>query len=289
MNESSYLCHSPIRVSYLSSRQLITITVINLISMVGNLTANTLVIHILIKTKQLSNNTSKLLLVLSVSDLLTAIFVQSLFPVVLYELNCIVIAVSIFLAVFFTHVSAYTIALMGIDRYLRIKYYAKFKAIWRRKVVLTLISVAFFLSFFIAVLTEISLILGLEQYVLPIYVAVDGIIVIMIVLFQIKTIRVSNTVLSESTISATERTNKKITKLSKRIMLLLCFFVTPQSITIYISNSNITDQFSYHQKSILEFVTCIGMIFIYVNGFANAVLFLMTNVKAKRFLQGFVR
>ena len=289
MNESSYLCHSPIRVSYLSSRQLITITVINLISMVGNLTANTLVIHILIKTKQLSNNTSKLLLVLSVSDLLTAIFVQSLFPVVLYELNCIVIAVSIFLAVFFTYLSAYTIALMGIDRYLRIKYYAKFKAIWRRKVVLTLISVAFFLSFFIAVLTEISLILGLEQYVLPIYVAVDGIIVIMIVLFQIKTIRVSNTVLSESTISATERTNKKITKLSKRIMLLLCFFVAPQSITIYISNSNITDQFSYHQKSILEFVTCIGMIFIYVNGFANAVLFLMTNVKAKRFLQGFVR
>ena len=289
MNESSVLCHSHIKVSYLTSRQLITITVINFISMVGNLTANALVIHILIKTKQLSNNTCKLFLVLSVSDLLIAIFVQNLLPVVLYEINCIVNAVSAFLAVFFTHVSAYTIALIGIDRYLRIKYYAKFKAIWRKKVVLTLISVAFFLSLFIAVMAEISLILGLKKYVLPIYIAVDGIIIIMIVLFQIKTIRASNNVLSESTISAAERTNKKITELSKRIMLLLCFFVAPQSVTIYISNSNITDQLSHNQKSILEFFTCIGLIFIYVNGFANAVLFLMTNVKAKRFLQDFVR
>ena len=289
MNESSVLCYSHIRVSYLTSRQLITITIINLIAMLGNVTANALVIHILIKTKQLSNNTCKLFLVLSVSDLMVAMFVQNLLPVVLYKINCIVNAVSTFLAVLFTHVSGYTIALIGIDRYLRIKYYTRFKTIWRKKVVLTLIFVMFVLSLFIAVMVEISLILGLEQYILPIYVSVDGIIIIMIVFFQIKTIRVSNAVLSESTISAAERTNKKITKLSKRIMLLLCFFVAPQSIIIYISSSNITDQFSHNQKSILEFFSCIGMIFIYVNGFANAVLFLMTNVKAKRFLQDFVR
>ena len=72
-------------------------------------------------------------------------------------------------------------------------------------------------------------------------------------------------------------------------MLLLRFLVGPQAIIIYISYSNIISQFSHYQKSILEFATCISLIFFYVNGFANRLLFLMTNAKAKNFLQDFIR
>ena len=290
MNESSVFCHiQNIEVSYFTTRQLLTIALINSILMVGNVTANALVIYILIKTKQLLNNTCKLILVLSLSDLLIGIFVQNLFTSLLYEVNCLVSSVSQFLSVVFTHLSGYTIAIIGIDRYFRIKYYANFKAIWSRKVVLTSISTAFFLALFQAIMTEIGLLLMQEQLVTPIFIAVDVIIIIMLVFLQIQTIRTSNAVLNESTTSASKVINNKITKLSKRIMLLLCFFVGPQAIIIHISHSNITSQFSHDQKGIFEFVTCISLILIYANSFANALLFLMTNVKAKRFFRDFIR
>ena len=156
MNNSSVFCHiQNIEDLYLTSRQLVTIALIDSIIMVGNVTANVLVKYILNKTKQFVNNTCKLILVLSISDLLIGIFVQNLFTPLLYEENCLVSSISQFLSVFFTHLSGYSIAIIGIDRYVRIKFYANFKAIWSRKVVSTSISVAFFLALFQAVMTEI--------------------------------------------------------------------------------------------------------------------------------------
>ena len=290
MNNSSVFCHiQNIEDLYLTSRQLVTIALIDSIIMVGNVTANVLVKYILNKTKQFVNNTCKLILVLSISDLLIGIFVQNLFTPLLYEENCLVSSISQFLSVFFTHLSGYSIAIIGIDRYVRIKFYANFKAIWSIKVVSTSISVAFFLALFQAVMTEIGLLLKQEQLVTLIFIAVDSVIIIMLIFLQIQTIRSSNAVLSESTTNASKKINKKITKLSKRIMLLVCFLVGPQAIIIYISYSNITSQFSHYQKSIFEFATCISLVFICVNGFANALLFLMTNLKAKNFLRDFIR
>ena len=289
MNNSSVFCHiQNIEDLYLTSRQLVTIALIDSIIMVGNVTANVLVKYILNKTKQFVNNTCKLILVLSISDLLIGIFVQNLFTPLLYEENYLVSSISQFLSVFFTHLSGYSIAIIGIDQ-IRIKFYANFKAIWSRKVVSTSISVAFFLALFQAVMTEIGLLLKQEQLVTLIFIAVDSVIIIMLIFPQIQTIRSSNAVLSESTTNASKKINKKITKLSKRIMLLVCFLVGPQAIIIYISYSNITSQFSHYQKSIFEFATCISLVFICVNGFANALSFLMTDLKAKNFLRDFIR
>ena len=55
--------------------QLACLTIINLGVMAGNLIANTLVIYILSKTKQLSNASRKLILGLSIFDLLIAVLV----------------------------------------------------------------------------------------------------------------------------------------------------------------------------------------------------------------------
>ena len=156
--------------------------------MVGNVTANVLVIYILNKTKQLVNNTCRMILVLSISDLLIGIFDQNLFTFLLFEENCLVSSISQFLSVFFTHLSGYTIAIIGMDRYVWIKFYANLKAIWSIKVVLTSISVAFFFALFQAVMTEIGLLLKQEQLVTPIFIAVDGVIIIMLIFLQIQTI-----------------------------------------------------------------------------------------------------
>lgn len=71
---------------------------------------------------------------LSTSDLLIAIFVQNLLTALLYVINCSLLLAQIFFSVFLTHLSMYTIAIIGVDRYVRIKYYVNFKTMWTKKV-----------------------------------------------------------------------------------------------------------------------------------------------------------
>lgn len=118
-------------------------------------------------------------------------------------------------------------------------------------------------------------------------IAFEGTLASIMTILQIKSIRISKKVCVTLNISTAQRTNKKITKLSLRIILTLCIFVVPQ---IIISNLLQTvNQFSDNERSVLEFVYCIALSFVYLDSLANAVLFLLTNVKAKRFFRNFVR
>ena len=284
-NETSMNCYKDIfDTSLLNSRQQTALTVVNLLTMIGNVIGNVLVIYIVIKTGQISQITSKLVLMLSASNLLLALFCQSLLTALFYATHCSFVEVYAFFSVFLLHTSGYTIAMIGVDRYLRIRFYAIFKTIWTTKKVLKLTLILFGLALFQAVIIAAGLLLGKEQFVMPFYITVDAIVIGTIILLQILTIQTSNAVHKESTIVTSERINKKITKLSIRIMLLLCFFITPHLI-IYTAREVIPYQLIYFRKSTVEFVSMISLVWAYMNSFCNAVLFLMTNVKAKRFLR----
>ena len=41
-------------------------------------------------------------------------------------------------------------------------------------------------------------------------------------------------------------------------------------------------QLKDNQKTLLDFISCISLLFVYANSSANAILFLMTNVKVKK-------
>ena len=88
-----------------------------------------------------------------------------------------------------------TIAIIGIDRYIRIKHYANFKALWTTRVVLTLILIEVFLSLLQAIMILISFFSGIEYIIIPVYFAVDVVIIIGIIFLQILTIRTSNAIL----------------------------------------------------------------------------------------------
>ena len=116
----------------------------------------------------------------------------------------------------------------------------------------------------------------------------DVIIFSAIIFLQILTIRSSNALHNESTVVASSSTNKKIAKFSMRIMLLLCFFITPHQI-IYVIRGIIQDQLNDSGKAVVELIAVISATLFYANSSANAILFLMTNVRAKRFLQNSVQ
>ena len=120
--------------SLLNSRQQATLTVVNLFAMIGNVIANALVIYIVIKTGQFSKITCKLVLMMSASNLLFALFCQSLLTALFYATHCSVVEAYAIFSVFLLHISSgYATAIIGVDRYLRIRYYAIFKTIWTTK------------------------------------------------------------------------------------------------------------------------------------------------------------
>lgn len=87
MNKTLVSCHTSVfDVSLLTSRQLIIITIVNMILMSSNVIANAVVIYILIKTGQISNITSKLIFMLSASDLLQGFISQNLLTATFYEI-----------------------------------------------------------------------------------------------------------------------------------------------------------------------------------------------------------
>ena len=232
-------CYSEIfQASLLTSGQLAALTVINLILMVANIFANGLVIYILIKTKQILQTACKLIFVLSASDLLLGLFCQNLLFAMFYTTKCSIIEAYLFLVTLSLHLSCYTLAIIGVDRYLRIKHYRNFRTIWTRRVVLKLFFVAVFLALLQAVLVLAGSVLGKQHIVTPFYIAVDGVVIGLITFLQVQTIRTSNAVHNESTAVASDIINKKITKLSMRIMLLLCVFITPHLI-VYTLRENI--------------------------------------------------
>ena len=287
MNKTSVNCYRPsLEISSLNQRHVNALAMANSVVMAGNVIANMLVICILVKTRQIRENTFKIILMLSVSDLMMGLLVQNLNTGVLYERNCILMYTHAFVASFIVHLSIYTIAIIGIDRYIRIKHFVNFKTLWTTRVLLTLIFIAVFLSLLQAIMILVGFLSGIEYITIPVYFGVDGVIISGIIYLQILTMRTSSAVFNESRITASEIINKKISKLSMRIMLLFCCFMVPHLI-MFVSREFIQDRLNEYEKSFVDFFTVASAIVVYINSFANAVLFLMTNLKARRFLRNF--
>lgn len=282
MNQTLDFCFSySINVTYLTLSHLVILTVINVIVMVGNVVLNTLVMYILTKTNQLSNITCKVILTLSMSDLEIGAVAQNLFLAVLYSPSCSINLVTRTISTFSTNFSGYTTAILGVDRFVRIKYFTKVKTILTSR--FTLISMAFLAALFNAVGVPMGLLLMKENLFASVALVLAVTVVTSVTLLQVLVIRTSNAVSNES-IDNSQVVNKKINKLSMSIMLALLFFTTP---VLFISSMKdfIQDLSSKNLKSGYEFTFGISVVFMYTYSLVNAILFLSMNGKAKRFLR----
>ena len=94
--------------------------------------------------------------------------------------------------------------------------------------------------------------LGKDHISTLIYLTVDVNVIGVVTFLQIQTVRKANALHNESTVAVSEIINKKITKLSMRIMLLLCFLITPHLIVFTVSEA-IRYQLNIYEKGIFEF------------------------------------
>ena len=104
------------------------------------------------------------------------------------------------------------------------------------------------------------------------------------VFLQILTIRRSNVIHNEPTIAASATANKKITKFSTRIMLILCSFIIPHQVILGLWSS-IWDELNDYGKSVIQFIVAVSVIMLFSNSASNAILYLTTNIKDRRLLR----
>ena len=277
---------SAVDITSLNYSQRFTLTAIDVMLIVTNALANVLVIYVLIETKQLASVSCKFLMMLSLTDTLIALLTESLFIVVLFETKCSVKIASQFVSAFLSRVSGYIVAVIGVDRFIRIKYSMNYMSILTNTFATILMLLAFFLALIQATVITVGLLINKEQTVRSAGMAIDGSVVLFVLLLQVATMKIIRRINSQirpDSLHILQEANKKITKLCSRIMVLLVLFVTPFLIVRIIRN-RIRHELRTDQKSVLEFIFGLSMFFAYTNSLANALLFLTTNIRGKRFL-----
>ena len=94
---------------------------------------------------------------------------------IIYDRAYSVKIASIFLSTFLAHLSIYTIAVIGVDRFIRIKYKVSFKTVLTPKL-LTVLTIVWLAVFIHAVMITISILMNKEQEVRTVGLIVDGLV-----------------------------------------------------------------------------------------------------------------
>ena len=291
IKNSTCPCTSLDGKKYLHISHVVILLILDGVTLIGNLISNFLVMFIINKTKQIKCTANKMLFQLSFADFFVALFAQSLYFIVIlfYEIRLYTVeAMQMFVGVLLVNVSCYTIALLGLDRFIRIKYTTSHLQIFSQKRVYLMMAMIWIYSLVNAIFTFMSFTLDL-----PIMSLVNSVLetttAIIICTLQIAPATVMRKIRdSSNNPTIMEKTSQYIIRLQSKTVSLFLVFFGPFLIivVIYKVYGKYT---SGATRSNMEFLLLLSYQFAMINSFANAVLFLVTNVQSKLLLRRLMR
>ena len=291
IKNSTCPCTSLDGKKYLHISHVVILLILDGVTLIGNLISNFLVMFIINKTKQIKCTANKMLFQLSFADFFVALFAQSLYFIVIlfYEIRLYTVeAMQMFVGVLLVNVSCYTIALLGLDRFIRIKYTTSHLQIFSQKRVYLMMAMIWIYSLVNAIFTFMSFTLDL-----PIMGLVNSVLetttAIIICTLQIAPATVMRKIRdSSNNPTIMEKTSQYIIRLQSKTVSLFLVFFGPFLIivVIYKVYGKYT---SGATRSNMEFLLLLSYQFAMINSFANAVLFLVTNVQSKLLLRRLMR
>ena len=272
---------------YLTFTQTILLLTIDAFTLTGNLISNFMVIYIIIKTKQIKNTAYKMLFQLSFADFCVALLAQSLYfvAILFYKKTVYIIEVmQMFFSIFLVHVSSYTIAFLGFDRFLRVKYTIQYSRILSSKRVHIIMASIWLLSLLHAVYTLISYKLN-NSLMHMLNSLIETLVALTICILHIApAVKMNNIRGNAFNTSVLEFTNQCILRLSSRTISLFLAFLGPY-ILIVVVHKVYGQNTEGNMRSYMEFLLLLSYQIAMMNSFANAILFLATNTKAKIYLK----
>ena len=281
---------TPCQTSYtpknaLSDGQKLVLIAFDLFSLSMNIFTNSLVIASLKITSQLHNLSLRLILLLSISDICSALVLQTLFAIMLVNYSdkdyCRFDSFVNFFGVFFTHISLYIVVVIGLDHFGRMKYLNRYPLIvTKRRVYMTLMAFMS-LSFLQASMYVIGTIFSIFSTTKSIAIFIDVTIggtafgLYIVTIFIVKKHRQS-----AQNRQLLANVDKMFTRLASCILLALVIFYTPYAL-ISVTHSLLSEKLSWSEKQALDFLFILSYVLIYSFSSANATIFLFINKKAK--------
>lgn len=258
------------------------------LALFSNLVLNSSVVYALIKTKQLNNISMKLILCLSVSDVLLAVLGQSLFVLMLSTSswdvsNCSIDTAVEFLVLFFVHTSAYIILLIGYDRYYRIRYLNRYSQVVKHCYLQTALMVAVLLS-----VLEVSMqVVGIQYHFWDvssvIALGIDGcIIAVMLLPYALTMFTMKQRVRKSSDRSILETVDNVVSTMTSRILVAILVTYLPYVIfsVVRTVGGSIVNREWFNVCLFFSYVVACS------NSSLNAIIFISLNGKTRRTLFG---
>ena len=256
----------------------------------GNFFANSLVMALLVKTKQLSNCSYKFLFLLTFSDVCIAIFTQP-FEIIKTSNVSLYIPCKVTLLLdissrVFPRISAYTIGLIAFDRYVRIEYPFTFERILTSYRASILMTGTCALAVFNSIMTFAGCFKKKEIIFRLVALSTELTFFIISVVLQVKTIFILNRrrVATDDNIHTSNDINGKAAKLFSRIVKLVVICMVP-AVAAATVRSILARKL--HGSSLLhvEFLLRLALLGSYVNSIGNAGLFLTMNTPSTAYLK----
>ena len=233
MNNITFQCtvENAFGKQYLSNAHITILVATNTILLLGNFFSNSLVIYLLVITRQLSHYSNKFTMLLSSSDVATALIVQTLQISVLFlplDPPCSVSLLTQFFSTTFPRISGYTIGIIGFDCYVRIRYTMHFRRILTPKRAHILMAAVCVMSVINALLNTVGAVYNRRSLFCRVTACIDVPAITFVVAFQIKSV-----IIMKSRVAGTENpeilheTSARIIALSSRIMVLFVICCIP--------------------------------------------------------------
>ena len=244
-------------------------------------TINPLVIYVIQKTKQTKNQSILLIQYLTILDILTGLSsISQAYQILHYkEISCAAIISIYVVDVTTAYTSSYMAGMVGLDRFLRIQYLARYKEVFTRK--------RFYLSLFgIAILVLFQSILTLSlnvthypRYAGPYALPVNIFFVILAFLLHLLSIR---------KLTIHQKANRRLSKSSRNITkIALVYFCTFLIFQGYLLSFQMLFVI-INGKLKLEaeaFIIVTKFLMLTTQASINSIAFLRINRKARRFLK----
>ena len=271
---------------YLYNYQCFYINVYRLTIMILNLTANTRVLLVLVKSKFVWNTSYMLIFYLSFSDCCLALFVQLPYAIMIQlyfdKSYCIFEMVLQFLSATFLHISFTTIAAIGFDRYARIRYLKRYtEVVTKKKVIIACISIGIHSLF-----QGTSFVLGSTYKFFDISRMIAAAADILIVLFIIIVYLYSVKIIKDHQRRSVNRNllksvNKKITTLASKILVTIGIFYGIYAVS-KVAHVILKTKVKGPDESWLYFTLHLSYLMLYCNSLGNAIVFLTMDQRLMR-------
>ena len=271
---------------YLTDCQRYFMILFDVLLLLANLVANGGVLVTLLFTKILHNTFFMLLFYLSVSDCCLAFSAQPLFAVLIgkffNQTSCNFEIILQFSAILFTHTFGYTIAVIGFDRYARMRFLNRYVGTMSKTKVSCLLVVVTVLSICQSSLYVVGTKMNMFIDFRRIAVMIDFIMAFAVLLFHTLTIRaLRNHRKNINNNKLLKDVDKAVTSLASEILFTIVMFY---SIYVFISVLHFLfdKKVSGLTKSWLNFALIFSYLIVYCNSLVNALLFLTMNKRSKQ-------